>query len=325
MRFVGLAFSAVVLAAILMLGGARAETPLASVPYRTDLGQWLTVSATINGRGPYEFIIDSGTSHTLIFESAARETGAAPAPGQQQVFTIGASGVYPCRAIGDIAVGDAKIENVVGAVLADWPVGGRVPAGILGLDFLEKHVVVFDAVRREVAFYAPDAAPRQSLWARVPMTRRIFKDKVALYTIAGVLDRRPVELLFDIGAAGTVVNDEALEVILRRKKRSFLDETPHIQAWIVGAQGDAKRVKALKLDLLTAGDMQWRDRVITIYNAPMFAALGRERSPFGLFGADLLAGRSFAMDFSRGELRVGPPSGLTAATSRPGKSAEASS
>ena len=220
------------LAALFSAAAAFAAEPVARVPYRTDFGAWYTVEATIDGKGPFEFIIDSGTSHTLLFETAAATVGAAPAGGLQTVYSIGASGQYARRRLGDIAIGAARLDNATGVVLADWPVGERMPAGILGLDFLSRYFVVLDASRREVAFYARDDRPDFSSWPATPLNRRKFGGGVELYTIDATLDRRPVEFLFDIGAAGTVVNDQALEVILRAKKRSYLDPTPKIRARI---------------------------------------------------------------------------------------------
>jgi predicted aspartyl protease len=310
----------VFIAALFSAAAAHAADPVARLPYRTDFGAWYTVSATIDGKGPYEFIIDSGTSHTLLFESAAVEVGATPAGGVQTVYSIGASGQYERRRLGDVAVGGARLDNAMGVVLADWPVGDRMPAGILGLDFLSRYIVVFDAGRREVAFYAREDRPDFSRWPATPLNRKKFAGGVDLFTIDAVVDNRRVEFLFDIGAAGTVVNDHALEVILRAKKRSIFDPTPQIMARIAGALDDVQKIKVLEIDRMQAGDNIWRKRLVAVYNAPMFEALGREKLPFGLFGADLLKDRSFAMDFVGGELRVGPEGGLTAGVGAPQRS-----
>lgn len=293
-------------------GACDAGEPLAQAKYRTDFGSWIMVSATVNGEGPFDFIIDTGTTHTLIFQNLAERLGVvASGVNDRRVFSIGAEGNYQAFNIGDVAIGNARLDDVVGIVLPDWPVGELLPAGILGLDFLEQFVAVVDSESREVLFYERENAPNFESWDKVKLKpTKFISDNIKLYTLTGFIGPRAIEFMFDLGASGTVINDPALgKIVQRGNARGFLDPKDKITVRVVGALDDMQKTRALRIDKFRAGEMVWRYPVIAVYNATMFTSLGRERAPFGLFGSDLLHGRSFMMDFNRGELLIGPMTG----------------
>ena len=45
------------------------------MPYRVDYNGLITVSTTINGRGPYDFVIDTGATLSLAFQNLADKEG----------------------------------------------------------------------------------------------------------------------------------------------------------------------------------------------------------------------------------------------------------
>lgn len=303
---------ALIIALVAITDACVAGEPLAQAKYRTDFGSWITVSAMVDGEGPFDFIIDTGTTHTLIFQNLADRLGVvASGASDRRVFSIGAEGNYQTFNIGNVAIGKARLDDVVSVVLPDWPVGDLLPAGILGLDFLERFVVVVDSGSREVLFYEHDNAPDFPSWNKVKLKpTKFISDNVKLYTLTGFIGRRTIEFMFDLGASGTVINDPALgKLVQRGKARGFLDPVDRITVRVVGALDDMQKTRALRIDEFRAGEMVWRDPVIAVYNATMFTSLDRERTPFGLFGSDLLRGRSFMMDFDRGELLIGPITG----------------
>ncbi|MEX0644509.1 MAG: retropepsin-like aspartic protease, partial [Parvularculaceae bacterium] len=166
---------AAVFAVLLLLApvAARAAEPVAVVPYRIDYFGWFTVSATVNGRGPYDFIIDTGATRSLVFQNLAAIHEFAPSGGPPQtVLGLASEDLLPTFTVGDVSVGAARIDNLVTVILSDWRQGDRSPQGVLGLDFLTRYTLVFDAERGVLSLYDRDAAPESypRKWKPVALT-----------------------------------------------------------------------------------------------------------------------------------------------------------
>src|SRR5262245_32960838 len=120
--------------------------------------------ATINGRGPFWFTVDTGATLTVIDPAAAtraelvvRDAGRRPNVG------ITAGDVAMATTSGArIQVGDAPVfaptELFVVPVRANAGYLGHAVDGVLGTDFLRRHIVEFQYAASRVALHAPMAA-----------------------------------------------------------------------------------------------------------------------------------------------------------------------
>ena len=123
---------------------ARAEMPLRLANPAKPL---ILVDTYLNGRGPFQFAIDTGTSTTAIAPELAKQLGLAGSPigpattGGSQVDVTAAS-------LQSFAIGRAKVANMA-VVVADFftvlsqAVGVKLD-GIVGYNFLRNYKVVID-------------------------------------------------------------------------------------------------------------------------------------------------------------------------------------
>jgi predicted aspartyl protease len=123
---------------------ARAELPLRLANPAKPL---ILVDTYLNGRGPFQFAIDTGTSTTAIAPELAKQLGLAGSPvgpattGGSQVDVTAAS-------LQSFGVGRAKVDNMA-VVVADFftvlsqAVGAKLD-GIVGYNFLRNYKVVID-------------------------------------------------------------------------------------------------------------------------------------------------------------------------------------
>lgn len=302
--------------------GADAATgkPIASVPYVTDYYGWLTIKVRVNGEGPYDFIIDTGATNSLVFQNLADIQGFAPSDRPPQtVFGLAAQGAFPAFDIGELHVGEpsaggARLSDLSSVVLPDWTVEKK-PQGILGLDFLTRYVFVFNAEPNRNAgrldIYDPQDGPNMRDmrgWKTIRLEQRNFGIDVEhdLYTAQGALNSRfKVELMVDLGASGTVVNwatitnEEGFRINmatsahrLRNRITGALDQDPTV-------------ARAVRVSRIKVGRQVWRRRILTLHDAPIFEELGMDNTPFGLFGADLVRDRSFMLNLPGEEIRIG--------------------
>lgn len=291
---------------------ALAADPLTRVPYRIDYGGWFTVSATVNGRGPYDFIIDTGASHSLVFENLANIHEFPPSGGEPQlVLGIASSAYYPTYSVGDIAIGPAALKDAATVIIADWTVGARSPQGVLGLDFLTQFRLLFDDKTRELIIYALDAPlPRTNEgWREAPLEGFEFdREAGEMYVISARLNRATVRFILDLGAAGTVINNLAYRRIREREPGLEIAIRPSTRATgrIIDALDTTVRTQAVRINSIRTNRINWGGAVVVIHDAAIFAELGVDNEPFGLFGSDMFRDRSFVLDFSRNRVLVGP-------------------
>jgi predicted aspartyl protease len=308
-RFSGSA--AVVLLALAAAFGssARAAEPIAIAPYHIDPSGWFIVEVTINDAGPFPFIIDTGATRSIVFASlAARMAFPGSELPPQRVIGITSSALHPTFIVGELAIGEAKMSPLVTVVLEDWRPGLRAPLGVVGLDFLTRFRIEFDAGAGEMRLYEPGAARGLDMrrWRRVPLQRDDFGlNSGEMFVLAGLVDRKPADFMLDLGASVTIVNSHVFEQRDTRRPRSAAGfQRDRYAARIIDAlEESAAGVRVIVRDL-QAGASVWNDLDIVVHNASVFEELGRAAEPFGLFGADMLTGRSFVLDFANDLLLV---------------------
>ncbi|MEQ1930804.1 MAG: retropepsin-like aspartic protease [Parvularculaceae bacterium] len=300
------------LALVLAPLGARAAEPVSTVSYRLDYGGWYTVPVMVNGRGPYDFIIDTGASHSIVFGNLHAIQNFAPTGGPpQRVLGLAASGRFPTYHIGEIALGTARLSGVVTVVLDEWKVGDEAPFGVLGLDFLSEYFVIVDRARSEVRLYDEDEplelAGRK--WKWTSLTRRDFGlADAGLYTVDGYVNNRLVRFMIDLGATGTIINGKAKGKIEKAGGFSIVSNpvSGSTGSRVKGALNERAEQQPMRVERIRLGRTTWYKEIVYVHDAPVFDELGVQNDAFGLLGADLFHERSFAFDFKGGRLWIGP-------------------
>jgi predicted aspartyl protease len=107
----------------------------------------ILVDVHANGRGPFQFAIDTGTSTTAITPDLAKQLGVATSPAG--AGTTGSAPVdFHAGSLQSFQLGGAKIDNMA-VVVADFfemlsaAVGAKLD-GIVGYNFLRRYKVVID-------------------------------------------------------------------------------------------------------------------------------------------------------------------------------------
>lgn len=123
---------------------ARTEVPMRLANPAKPL---ILVDTYVNGRGPFQFAIDTGTSTTAITPELAKALGRAGEP-VGPVTTGGAHVAATAGMLKTFQVGGAKIDNFQ-VVVADFfamlsEVIGSKLDGIVGYNFLRNYKVVID-------------------------------------------------------------------------------------------------------------------------------------------------------------------------------------
>lgn len=292
---------------IALAAPARAGDPVAAIPYDINSEGWIVVNATVDGKGPYEFVIDTGATISFVFENMAAKYDFEPT-GREPVRILGITteGRLDTYFLGDIRVGAATLEDHVGVILEDWPAPRRTPHGVIGLDFLQRYAVHFDARQRLLTLYEHGDLPKALTddLAKVDLVPKTFGNVGgALFTAEGDINRSRMTFIIDLGSASTLINYKAAEMLIKgvviRDSASPITGTR-----LQDVFGDRSIARITRINRFRLDGVTWRGVESWVFNAPLFDEIGVQDRPYGFAGVDLFKDRDFALDFGENVLYV---------------------
>jgi predicted aspartyl protease len=119
-----------------------ADTPV-RVDFTVANGFMVVVPVHINGTGPYDFLLDTGASRSMVVARVADRL-ALPATGRSTIVGIHGTAAISLVQTGSLSLAGATVPNLQLSVI---PKNSGFPsnvAGVLGEDFLEKFDVLLD-------------------------------------------------------------------------------------------------------------------------------------------------------------------------------------
>lgn len=122
----------------------------------------MVVQVTIDGHGPFRFLVDTGSSHSAVTESLAARVGATPVARATMMTATGAIECLIVR-LPTLAIGDAVIGDLLPTVLpaASASMLGDQLDGVIGQDFLTAHNFTID-YRRQHIVWGDGGAPAKA-------------------------------------------------------------------------------------------------------------------------------------------------------------------
>jgi hypothetical protein len=192
--------AAVMVTLAFLVAPARAGAAERDVPYREVWGYAVVVPVQIDGQGPFPFLLDTGTTSTVIRVDLAARLGLAAATPVAVTTATGTRTAALAR-LGSLGFGPAVLEDVE-VVVHDMPAvrqGDADLMGILGQNVLSELSFTLDHRRRRLVF-----GP-----ARLPLTRRAERvgDRPVLDADLNCDGGGSVRLALDSGIGGLLLYD----------------------------------------------------------------------------------------------------------------------
>jgi tetratricopeptide (TPR) repeat protein len=272
------------------------------------------ISVRINGKGPFNFVLDTGASSCVLSNEAAAKLGIRPVAAGGQARAVGGSGTFPIvyGVLKSLELGPIKIETVP-VYLRDIQSlnshGAKVD-GFLGLSTLADFVLTLDYSQRTLGLcYAPrDAAPKsQPAPAGDGATRLPFRlTESGLISVETQLDDGHIlNFILDSGASASVVDQSVVE---RHNWQSKI--LPDQCVRIVGAAGSSEKVPVLAIGAMRIYDLVRPDlRLPVIDMRRLNESSGFEQS--GILGGDFLSHCRIEIDFRQQQIAFTPaPNGI---------------
>ena len=103
----------------------------------------IVVPVTINGQGPYRFLLDTGANKTILFTAVA-DSLKIPHRRRAKVLTAGGNVDVSVRALRTLKVGRAQLEDIE-ITVTDFELLKTLKVdGVLGNDYLRRFRLVID-------------------------------------------------------------------------------------------------------------------------------------------------------------------------------------
>jgi len=244
-----------------------------------------TASTMINGKGPFSFMVDTGSTTTVITERLATLLGTTNTGTATVAGTTGTA-VTPVTVLGKVQTGAVMREGLRVAILPD--AGLARGDGILGADVFVGKRLAFairdKVVRVESSRRRTRIAPRRNLRLRNGM----------LAEVDGKIGDISARLMLDTGADHCIANPVLGEAL--RKAHPRLERVPRVR--VVGVTGHKVLGEYIVLPRVDLKAFMVKDAGAVIADASIFKLWGLESEPAMIVGVNLLSRLSeFSIDY----------------------------
>jgi predicted aspartyl protease len=258
----------------------------------------MTVSTMIDGKGPYQFLIDTGAERTVISAELARHLGL-PAGERARLHSMTGMDEVSTAIIPRLQVSKKPVHHIHAPALRRADIGA---VGMLGIDSLQSQRITFDFQRRKMSVVPSRSPERVTDPITIVVTARTRLGRLVL--VDARLDGQKLKVVLDTGSEVTVGNEA-----LRRKligKRRMGKTVPVQMVSVTGGriQADYTQVKRVQL-----GGVQIENLPVAFAEVHPFKQLGLSDEPALLLGMDAL--RLFdrvSVDFASRKVRFTNPS-----------------
>jgi hypothetical protein len=299
------AIGAICLAASLWVAPAGADDqPLVDQPYKVGFGDRFTTQVTINGQGPFELVLDTASSQTILFVHAGRRLGLVPEEGPDiTVHGIADSVTSRPYRLRELRISQEVIAGLPIAILDDPDHKPEEPDGVLGIDVLEHYFLAFESAQRRLKLYPRGVSPAAyQSWRHVRLSPRRLKGlKVDFWFVDARYSGKSATTLLDLGSGVTIITWDLARLLVRPQSM------PRKNAELV-RDALGKGFPAFRLDGLTIviAGRKWPKQIALVADAPIFELLELAQRPSGIIGAGLLKDDSFTLDFEQKRLSIAP-------------------
>ena len=255
-----------------------------------DITRRLKIEVMINGKGPFDFIIDTGSDRTVISRELAAQLGLPTGPSVVMHETIGVDQV-PTVIIDHLQFGSRTLDHIEAPAVGEADLGAM---GLLGIDALHDLHIVMDFATLRLTTSASRPEPYDPDAIIVRGRSRYGQLILVDAQIKGV----PVSVVLDTGSDLSVGNTALLKLLTGRSR----SVGPRQQATMISVTGRRRAVDLESIDEARIGGLYIRHLPLGFDELPIFDRFGLTKQPAMLLGMDVLSQcKRISVDFHRRE------------------------
>jgi predicted aspartyl protease len=251
----------------------------------------LNVEVTVNGRGPYRFVVDSGADTSAVGLRIARDLRL-PLGTPAILNATTSRNVVDRVKVAELSLGPTTIRNLELPALREGDLGGD---GLIGIDALVQQRLLMDFDKKLIK--VEDArVPVKSIPGEIVIVGHRRRGQLILTGVRAAGFR--LDAIIDTGSEVTIGNRALKEKLLRRMRDKF---------WTVeatGVTGVTVPLQMAMIEELQVGPITLRNVPVAFADVPPFALFGLAKEPALLLGTDLLSTfRRISLDFRARKVR----------------------
>lgn len=272
---------------------------LATVATRSDDAMRMTVPVTIEGRGPFQFVVDTGSDRTVVSQELATLLKLAAG---EPVTMHSMTGVGPANTVNvpTLTLAGQTTRDIKAPALLQDDLGSH---GLLGIDTLKGRRVVMDFGKRTLSVLRAGEKEQFDRDTIVVTARSKYGQ---LVLVDADVDGTPITVIIDSGAQNTIGNAPLRALLAKRNRKMQFFKTALID--VTGGRLDAEYAAVGHIRI--AG-IRVENAVVAFADAHPFKRYGLLNKPAMLLGMDTLRGfRRVSVDFAQRKVRFLPPGTL---------------
>ena len=273
-----------------------ADQTLEQVAADRDKAHRVTAPVTVNGRGPFEFVVDTGANRTVLATELAAELGLATT-GKAEVHGIAGVETSALALVERLAVGRIETRRLQTPLMTRARLGAD---GLLGVDILRSRRLAIDFRRNTITIYRANAS-NLGLTLGGRDTRMLESGRSADGTDYTVVPARmrfgqlivvdadlggvPVVAFLDSGSQNTVGNLKLYERLKARPE--FLSVRP-LEVELISATGQTAKGQLSTVPTLRLGGLGIADLSAVFADLHIFKLWDLADRPAILIGVDVM-------------------------------------
>lgn len=263
------------------------EVPDSVLAASVDLSDRMAVPVMVNGRGPFPFVVDTGSNRTVVSDTLAAQLRL-PASGLLKVRAATSLADARSVQVDSLAVGHRWLSHFQAPVFEQDNLGALGMLGIdavsnqrLEMDFRKKQMTITKSVRRE-----------QDAGTLVVHARSRYGQ---LLMVDSEVEGIPLYVIIDTGSEVTLGN-VAMRSFLARRRAEQVD--------VVAVTGEKAKADIALLPELRIGKVLVRNQQVAYADLYVFEQLGLHGKPSMLLGMNTLRQcAKVSIDFPAREVR----------------------
>lgn len=250
----------------------------------------LSVAVMVNGRGPYQFVVDSGADTSVVGLRIARDQ---KLPLGRPALLNGMTdrNIVDRVKVASLTLGASTISDLELPALREEDLGGQ---GMIGIDALARRRLMMDFEKRvikvEDATRPPKALPGEVVVIGKRRRGQLILTEVRARDIA-------LDAVIDTGSEITIGNLALRDKLVRRRQ-----VVQTIQA--TGVTGKTVDLQVAEIPELRIGPIVIRNLLVAFADLPPFHVFGIAEEPALFLGTDVLETfRRVSLDFNARKVR----------------------
>jgi len=269
-------------------------TDFAAGATRTDRLGRVVAPVTVNGEGPFRFIVDTGANRSVLSDALAARLGLTPR-GADEVHSVHGVTTAPLVTVNSLHYGDVALNALALPMLSGNVLAGE--HGLLGVDGMSGRRLRMDFERNCIEIVPSRNARRLRGWSTIRGEMRFGH----LVVVQGSINGIRVNLLLDTGSDSSLANVALREAMNARQRRR-----PRREQTIAYTAGEPVVLEnSIQIPRMAMGELEVRNVTAYVGDFHIFQLWNLIDEPTLLLGMDVLSQtRGMAIDYERGTVHL---------------------